>query len=79
MSCPTPRDTDDAHVLLANWTVFFQEYYGVEIVSVKEESRNMDSGGTLYQFIFEVDLQDGLDACELELELFDGMATFNFN
>ena len=39
----------------------------------------MDSGGTLYQFIFEVDLQDGLDACELELELFDGMATFNFN
>ena len=79
VSCPTPRDTDDAHVLLANWTAFFQEYYGVEIVSVKEESRNMDSGGTLYQFIFEVDLQDGLDACELELELFDGMATFNFN
>ena len=79
VSCPTPRDTDDAHVLLANWTVFFQEYYGVEIVSVKEESRDMDSGGILYQCIFEVDLQDGLDVCELKLELFDGMATFNFN
>ena len=79
VSSPSPRDTDDAHALFANWTVFFQEYYGVEIVSVKEESRSMDSGGVLYQFIFEVDLQDGLDVCELELELYDGMATFNFN
>lgn len=79
VSSPSPRDTDDAHALFANWTVFFQEYYGVEIVSVKEESRSMDSGGILYQFIFEADLQDGLDVCELELELYDGMATFNFN
>lgn len=79
VSSPTPRDTDDAHALFANWTVFFQEYYGVEIASVKEESRSMDSGGILYLFIFEVDMQDGLDVFELELELYNGMATFNFN
>ena len=79
VSSPTPRDTDAAHALVANWNIFFQGYYGIEIVSVKEESQGIDSGGILYQFVFGADLQDGLDVCELELELFDGITTFNFN
>ena len=37
VSSPTPRDTDAAHALVANWNIFFQGYYGIEIVSVKEK------------------------------------------
>ena len=59
VSSPTPRDTDAAHALVANWNIFFQGYYGIEIVSVKEESQGIDSGGILYQFVFGADLQDG--------------------
>ena len=76
VSSPTPRDTDAAHALVANWNIFFQGYYGIEIVSVKEESQGIDSGGILYQFVFGADLQDGLDVCELELKLFGGLAIF---
>ena len=77
VSSPTPRDTEAAHALFANWNAFLQDYYGMEIISVKEDSQELDSEGVVFQFSLGADLQDGLEPCELELRMFDGVTTFN--
>ena len=77
VSSPTPRDTEAAHALFANWNTFLQDYYGMEIISVKEDSQELDSEGVVFQFSLGADLQDGLALCELELRMLDGVTTFN--
>ena len=77
VSSPTPRDTEAAHALFANWNAFLQDYYGMEIISVKEDSQELDSEGVVFQFSLGADLQDGLALCELELRMLDGVTTFN--
>ena len=77
VSSPTPRDTEAAHALFANWHTFLQDYYGMEIISVKEDSQELDSEGVVFQFSLGADLQDGLALCELELKMLDGVTTFN--
>ena len=43
----------------------------------KEDSQELDSEGVVFQFSLGADLQDGLEPCELELRMFDGVTTFN--
>lgn len=77
VSSPTPRDTEAAHALFANWNTFLQDYYGMEIISVKEDSQELDSEGVVFQFSLGADLQDGLALCELELRMLGGVTIFN--
>ena len=49
----------------------------MEIISVKEDSQELDSEGVVFQFSLGADLQDGLALCELELRMLGGVTTFN--
>lgn len=77
VSSPTLRNTEEAHAQLAKWNAFFLDCYGIEIISVAEESQKLSYGVSMYQFFLGADLRDGLEPCELELRIYDGMAAFN--
>lgn len=74
---PILRDTEEAYVQFAKWSDFFEDYYGIEIASVQEETQELTYGVACYHFSFGADLQNGLEPCELELRIYDGMAVFN--
>lgn len=76
-SGPTPQNTEEAYVQLAKWNSFFLDYYGIEIISVQEETQELAYGGPFFHFSFGADLQDSLEPCELELRIYDGMVAFN--
>lgn len=74
VSSPTLQNTEQAHAQLAKWNAFFLDCYGIEIISVAEESQYLSNGVSIYQFFLGVDLRDGLEPCKLELRIYDGMA-----
>lgn len=68
---------EDVYRQMERWRSFFQDYYGIEIPSIQEYAVD---NGWLWQFFLPFDPQDGLgERCVLELDLYDGVASFFFS